>query len=62
MVLTKNIIALPKEGKIASQWEGPYILVTSNRLGSYHLKDAQGKELPHPWNAENLKNHYMCLH
>ena len=46
-------------GKLHSKWEGPFLVMRSNRPGSYHLFDAEGNELQHPWNAENLKKFYM---
>jgi len=46
-------------GKLHSKWEGPFLVIRSNRPGSYHLFDAEGNELQHPWNAENLKKFYM---
>ena len=30
-----------------------------NRPGSYHLSDAEGNELQHPWNADSLKKYYI---
>ena len=46
-------------GKLQSKWEGPYLVLYSNRPGSYHLADLEGNELQHPWNADNLKKYYM---
>ena len=46
-------------GKLHSKWEGPFLVIRSNKLGSYHLFDAEGNELQHPWNAENHKKFYM---
>lgn len=52
---TKN----PTEGKLGPNWEGPYKVILSNRLGTYHLETLEGKALPHPWNAEHLKKYYL---
>ena len=35
--------------KLQSKWDGPYLVLYSNRLGSYHLSDLEGNELQHPW-------------
>ena len=42
-----------------SKWEGPFLVTKSNRPGSYHLSDAEGNELQHPWNADSLKKYYI---
>ena len=46
----------PNEGKLGSNWEGPYKVVRYSRRGSYYLEDTNGKPLPRPWNAEHLKS------
>ncbi|GMP37997.1 hypothetical protein CsSME_00021317 [Camellia sinensis var. sinensis] len=52
---TKN----PAEGKLAAKWEGPYIVKARPRPGTYRLQDMEGRDLPHPWNAEHLKRYYQ---
>ena len=32
-------------GKLQSKWDGPYLVLYSNRSGSYHLADLEGNEL-----------------
>ena len=44
----------PNEGKLGSNWEGPYKVVRYSRRGSYYLEDTNGKPLPHLWNVEHL--------
>ena len=44
-------------GKLHSKWEGSFLVTRSNRLGSYHLSDAEGNELLYPWNADSLKKY-----
>ena len=34
-------------GKMEPKWDGPYLVVSSKRPGSYHLADSKGNELPH---------------
>jgi len=46
-------------GKLQPKWEGPFLVIKSNRPGSYHLSDAEGNELQHPWNADSLKKFYI---
>uniref|UniRef100_A0A2N9EPX2 Uncharacterized protein n=1 Tax=Fagus sylvatica TaxID=28930 RepID=A0A2N9EPX2_FAGSY len=46
------------QGKLGLNWEGPYKVIQYYRRGTYHLEDRHGKKLPHPWNAEHLKNYY----
>ena len=45
-------------GKFESKWEGPYIVVASNRPGSYRLMTEDGREDPHTWNADSLVRYY----
>ena len=35
-------------GKLQSKWDGPYLVLYSNRSCSYHLADLEGNELQHP--------------
>ena len=46
-------------GKLQSKWDGPYLVLYSNRPGSYHLADLEGNEPQHPWNADSLKKYYV---
>ena len=46
-------------GKLQSKWDGPYLVIKRNRLGSYHLADNEVKELEHSWNADRLKKYYV---
>ena len=45
--------------KLQSKWDGPYLVLYSNRLGSYHLSDLEGNELQHPWNTDSVKKYYV---
>lgn len=45
-------------GKLQETWEGPYIVKRSNRPGSFHFADQQGKDLPHTWNIISLRKYY----
>ena len=46
-------------GKLQSKWDGPFLVIRSNRPGSYYLSDSEGNELQHSWNAGSLKKFYM---
>jgi len=46
-------------GKLQSKWDGPYLVLYSNRPGSFHLADLESNELQHPWNADSLKKYYV---
>lgn len=44
-----------KEGKLAPNWEGPYRVTRTLGAGSYLLSDMNGRDIPRPWNIDNLK-------
>ncbi|KAL2241158.1 UNVERIFIED_CONTAM: Retrovirus-related Pol polyprotein from transposon opus [Sesamum indicum] len=46
-------------GKLDPNWEGPFKVIEIVGKGTYKLQDAQGKELPRPWNIQNLKRFYV---
>jgi hypothetical protein len=48
----------PSQGKLGPNWEGPYKVVEIRRPGTYHLEDANGRQLPHLWNTEHLRKYY----
>ena len=60
LILWKITLATkdPTQGKLGPNWEGPYKVVKIRREGTYHLKEMNGRRLPHPWNAEHLKKYY----
>jgi hypothetical protein len=41
-------------GKLQLKWEGPFLVVSSSRLGSYRLKDMDGNDITRSWNADEL--------
>jgi hypothetical protein len=45
--------------KLQSKWDGPFLMVRSNKPGSFYLADNEGHELQHSWNADSLKKYYM---
>ncbi|GKV29468.1 hypothetical protein SLEP1_g38394 [Rubroshorea leprosula] len=45
-------------GKLAPNWEGPYMVVQVKRPGFYVLADIQGRQLSYIWNIQNLRKFY----
>nr|XP_025634567.1 uncharacterized protein LOC112728581 [Arachis hypogaea] len=60
LVLRRNDIGLPTQGqgKLATNWEGPYRVREVIGNGSYKLEKLDGKEVPRTWNAGNLRRFY----
>ena len=50
---------VPGEGKLGANWEGPYKITGLAGKGAYHLEDLDGRTIPWPWNAANLKLYYF---
>jgi hypothetical protein len=46
-------------GKLHLKWEGPFLVVSSSRPGSYKLKDMDGNDIPRSWNAYELRRYYV---
>jgi hypothetical protein len=46
-------------GKLQMKWEGPFLVVSSSRPGSYTLKDMDGNDIPRSWNADELRRYYV---
>ncbi|KAL2247788.1 UNVERIFIED_CONTAM: Gag-Pol polyprotein [Sesamum indicum] len=54
----KKVEASKHVGKLEPPWEGPYKVNEIRRRGTYKLQDMQGRDLPRPWNIQNLKKFY----
>ncbi|XP_021827212.1 uncharacterized protein LOC110767855 [Prunus avium] len=48
----------PTAGTLGANWEGPYTVTDIARPGTYRLAQLNGKALPHPWNAEHLRQYF----
>ncbi|XP_035544664.1 uncharacterized protein LOC118348036 [Juglans regia] len=59
LMLKQVGITTRDEGKLGPRWESPYVVIANNRQGLYRLKDEQGRDLPHPRNAEHLQK-FFC--
>jgi hypothetical protein len=46
-------------GKLQVKWEGPFLVVSSSRPGSYILMDMDGNDIPRSWNADELRRYYV---
>jgi hypothetical protein len=46
-------------GKLQLKWEGPFLVVSSSRPGSYRLKHMDGNDIPRSWNADELRRYYF---
>ncbi|CAL2277463.1 unnamed protein product [Prunus armeniaca] len=46
------------EGTLGPMWEGSYEVTKVCHRDAYQLRDANGKTLPHPWNADYLKYYH----
>jgi hypothetical protein len=46
-------------GKLQLKWEGPFLVVSFSRPGSYRLKDMDGNDIPRSWNADELRRYYV---
>jgi hypothetical protein len=46
-------------GKLQLKWEGPFLVVSSSRPGSYRLKDMDDNDIPRSWNTDELRLYYV---
>jgi hypothetical protein len=46
-------------GKLQLKWEGPFLVVSSSRPGSYRLKDMDDNDIPRSWSADELRRYYV---
>jgi hypothetical protein len=46
-------------GKLQLKWEGPFLVVSLWRPGSYRLKDMDDNDIPRSWNADELRRYYV---
>jgi hypothetical protein len=42
-------------GKLQLKWEGPFLVASLSRPGSYRLKDMDDNDIPRSWNADELR-------
>ncbi|KAL2226842.1 UNVERIFIED_CONTAM: Pol polyprotein [Sesamum indicum] len=58
-LVLKRVEVSKHVGKLDPGWEGPHKVVEIKRQGIYRLQDANGKDLPRPWNIQNLRKFYV---
>ncbi|XP_070055223.1 uncharacterized protein [Nicotiana tomentosiformis] len=44
----------PREGKLGTNWDGPYKITAIANKGSFQLDTMEGKRLPNNWNISHL--------
>jgi hypothetical protein len=54
-LVLRRVANLDTVGKLQLKWEGPFLLVSSSRPGSYILKDMDDNDIPRSWNADELR-------
>ena len=52
------MIKIARNGKLGAKWEGPYIVSSVTKLGTYYIKNSDREELSRPWNIIHLKRYY----
>jgi hypothetical protein len=46
-------------GKLHLKWEGPFLVISSSRLGSYRLKHLDGNDIPRSWIVNEFWKYYV---
>jgi hypothetical protein len=44
--------------KFQQKWEGPYLIIRTNKSGAFHLADMNGKQIDHTFNIQDLRRYY----
>ncbi|KAL2235216.1 UNVERIFIED_CONTAM: hypothetical protein Sindi_1253800 [Sesamum indicum] len=57
-LILKKVEVSRHVGKLDANWEGPYKVIEIIGSGAYKLQDMRGKNLPRPWNIQNLRKFY----
>ena len=47
-----------KQGKLQSQWYGPFVVASMVKPGVFRLLNEEGIETSHSWNADNQHRFY----
>ena len=58
-LVLRRVANLDTVGKLQLKWEGPFLVVSSSRPGSYRLKDMDGNDIPRSWNVDELRRYYV---
>jgi hypothetical protein len=54
-LILRRVANLDTVGKLQLKWEGPFLVLSSSRPGSYRLKDMDDNDIPRSWNADELR-------
>jgi hypothetical protein len=54
-----RVANLDTVGKLQLKWEGPFLVVSSSKPGSYRLKDMDDNDIPRSWNEDELQRYYV---
>jgi hypothetical protein len=58
-LVLRRVANLNIAGKLQLKWEGPFLVISSSRPGSYILKDLDGNDIPRSWNAHELQRYFV---
>jgi hypothetical protein len=58
-LVLRRVANLDTVGKLQLKWEGPFLVVSSLRPGSYRLKDMDNNDISRSWNADELRRYYV---
>jgi hypothetical protein len=45
-------------GKFQQKWEGPFLIIKTNKPGAFYLADMSGKKIDHTFNIQDLRRYY----
>jgi hypothetical protein len=62
-IITRSFVLKRKRnedtvGKFQQKWEGPFLIIRTNKPGAFHLADMSGKETDHTFNIQDLRRYY----
>jgi hypothetical protein len=55
----RRIANLETVGNLQLKWEGPFLIASSLRTGSYKLRDMEGNDITRSLNADELRRYYV---
>jgi hypothetical protein len=58
-LVLRRVVNPDTVGKLQLKWEGPFLVVSLSRPGSYKLKDMDENDIPRSWNADKLRRYYV---
>jgi hypothetical protein len=58
-LVLRRVANLDTVGKLQLKWDGPFLVISSSRPGSYRLKDMDDNDIPRSWNADELRRFFV---